>query len=283
MDTTLLKKIPLFSALDEAALSELKAYLKETTFPQNETIFWMDEKGDELFIVINGKVRISYTDDKGQELTLAVLKQGDFFGELSMIDGGLRLATARCITEVKLMTLNRASFYHFLHKHPLLSDTMLETMSARLRSNTARIHTVMNVNAELEKTKSSFQRFIDKVAKSLTSSMFLKVYIIFIIGWICLHIYLFQKKAELIDWIDKPPTFFWLSFMITLSSFLLNVLILNSQSRQAENDRIRGEIEYQVNLKAQTEVIKLQYKMDKLTDMVSSLTGEEKEEADSHL
>lgn len=282
MDTGFLKQIPLFAALDEEALEELTAYLKEEVFPPHQTIFWMDEKGDHLYIVLEGKVRISFTDDRGQEITLGILGAGGFFGELSMIDGGVHSATARCMSETKLVTLDRTSFYHFLHKHPLLVDTMLEALSLRLRSNTALIQTV-NVNNELEKTKSTFQRFTDKVAKSLTSSVFISIYIAFIIAWMVLQAFLYMRLHKPIDpdavlLVDKPPTYFFLTFIITLSSFLLNILILNSQRREADNDRIRGEIEYQVNLKAQTEVIKLQYKMDKLTEMVSALSAETKQE-----
>ena len=88
------------------------------------------------------------------------------------------------------------------------------------------------------------------------------------------QIYLFNRyEHEEITLIDKPPTFFILGFIFTLISFLFNVLILSRQRRQAEADRIRGEIEYQVNLKSQDDVMKLKLKMDKVIDLLSEVTG----------
>lgn len=278
MNVSLLKKIPLFAALDDPALEELITYLKKETFAPNHTIFWMDEKGDHLYIIISGKVQISYTDDEGHEVSLAVLAPGSFFGELSVIDGGPHSATARAIGETVLLTMERNSFYQFLDHHPQLGHSLLKVLSARLRSNTARIHKVVNVNEELEAKKTAFQHFVDKLANALTSSIFLTVYILFIAVWIGIQVYFYSKSNKgPISFSDHPPTFFILGFLITLTSFMLTILILNSQRRQAENDRIRGEIEYHVNLKSQTEVMKLQLKMDLLMEMVEQLK-EKKEE-----
>ena len=203
----------------------------------------MDERGDHLYIIQHGKVQISYIDEEGREITLAILGPDSFFGELSVIDGGPHTATARTIEETVLLTPDRASFYRFLDKHPQLGYSMMEVLAARLRSNTVRIRTVINVNEQLEAKSSSFQHFIDKLAKGLSSGLFITLYIIFIAGWIAAQIY-FYKKAhpEPIPFLDTPPTFFILGFLITLTSFLLTISIPNSQRRQAENDRIRGKL-----------------------------------------
>lgn len=278
MDINALKNIPLFSGLNQPALEDLSVHLRKETYAPNHTIFWMDERGENLYIILSGKVKISYIDDEAHEITLATLSTGSFFGELSVIDGGPHTATARTVNETVLLILDRSSFYQFLDKHPLLGYNLLKVLSLRLRSNTARIHKVVNVNDELEAKRSRFQHFIDKLAKGLTSSIFLTIYIIFIALWIAVQVYL-HKKHNLgpVNFMDTPPTFFILGFLITLTSFLLTILILNSQRRQAENDRIRGEIEYHINLKSQTEVMKLQLKMDHLVEMINELKREKEE------
>lgn len=282
MSEHLLKKIPLFSSLDDATLEELSGYLKKETYPAHHTIFWMNERGDHLYIILSGRVQICYIDEEGQEVTLSTIGAGSFFGELSMMDGGPHTATARAAEETELLTLDRSTFYRFLDKHPRLSHTLMHVLTSRLRANTVKMRTVVNVNKELEAKRTRFQRFIDNLAKSLTSSAFLTAYFLFIVVWIAAQIY-FHKKTqhEAIDFLDKPPTFFILGFLLTLTSFLLTVLILNSQRRQAENDRIRGEIEYQVNLKAQAEIMKLQLKMDQLTDLVNKLSSEKEKQEDA--
>lgn len=271
MNSHLLKNIPLFASLPSESLSELAGLLQRKTYPAHHTIFWMNEKGDRLYIIQKGSVQISYTDEEGQEIDLAVLKQGSFFGELSLIDGGPHSATARTLSETAVLTLDSASFYQFLNKHPQISYTLMEVLSLRLRNSTSKVSGLANANQQLKTEQSSFQHFIDKLATALTSSVFVTIYVFFIIGWITAQVFFYRRSHhhEPISFVDKPPTFYILGFIITLTSFLLTVLILNSQRRQAEMDRIRGEIEYQVNVKSQTEVMKLQLKMDQLINLIS--------------
>jgi CRP/FNR family transcriptional regulator, cyclic AMP receptor protein len=281
MSVDLLRSIPLFASLDHEELTGLAELLKTQVYSKHDTIFWMHEKGEHLYIVESGTVRISYTDKEGLETDLATLREGSFFGELSLIDGGPHSATARAATETVLLKLDRASFYHFLTTHQKLSYALLQVLSQRLRANTAKVGGIVNANEQLDAERSSFQMFIDRVAKGLTSGRFLSLYVLFIIVWILIQTIVYLKtQSKPVDFIDVPPTFFILGFVITLTSFLLTILILNSQRRQAQSDRIRSDIEYQVNLKSQTEIMKLQLKMDELTEMVKLNEMKQKDETD---
>jgi CRP/FNR family cyclic AMP-dependent transcriptional regulator len=280
MSVDLLRSIPLFDSLNHEELTGLAELLKRQAYSKHDTIFWMHEKGDHLYIVESGIVRISYTDKEGQETDLATLKEGSFFGELSLIDGGPHSATARAATETVLLKLDRASFYHFLTTHQKLSYALLQVLSQRLRANTAKVGGIVNANEQLDAERSSFQVFVDRLAKGLTSGSFLTVYVAFVVTWIVIQTLIYLKtQSRAVDFLDVPPTFFILGFVITLTSFLLTILILNSQRRQAESDRIRSDIEYQVNLKSQTEIMKLQLKMDELTDMVRLNEIKQKDES----
>lgn len=265
MNQHFLDRIPLFADLDTKALQELSTNLEKETIKSNQVIFWMGDNGDKLYIIQHGRVAISYIDEEGSEVNLANLHSGAFFGELSLIDGMAHTATARAVDDVTLLTLSQENFYRFIDKHPALSRTIMFVLASRLRMSTVRLQGVKNVNQEIESTTSRFQRSIDRLAKSLTSAGFLASCVVFILVWIVFQVLVFkQHHYGSISFADRPPTFFLLGFIITLTSFLLTILILTSQRRQAESDRLRGEIEYQVNLKAQSEVIKLQAKMDTL-------------------
>src|SRR6476619_2816333 len=113
MDKDFLKKVPLFYELDDEDLDKLSICLRRTTIDPQKPIFWMDEFGDSLFIIESGFVTISYTDEKGKDVTLANLKSGDFFGELSLIDKGPHTGTARASSETILLSLDRDSFNMF--------------------------------------------------------------------------------------------------------------------------------------------------------------------------
>ena len=276
MDTSFLKKIPLFTELTDDDLDELAIALNRTTIDPQKHIFWMDELGDRLFIIESGQVLISYTDEKGEDIVLSRLRPGDFFGELSLIDGGPHTATTRALTETVLLTLDRSSFYVFMEKHPRVCRTLLTVLSRRLRVSTVRLRGIININEQLEEKKSPFQRSLEKLALVVTSGTFLTLCTLFILVWILVQIFLFKKyHNEEISFLDEPPTFFILGFIFTLTSFLFTVLILSSQRRQAESDRIRGEIEYQVNLKAQADVMKLKLRMDKVILLLNQLSGKD--------
>ena len=193
MDRNFLKKIALFAELTDDDLDELASTLNRITVAPHEPIFWMDELGDCLYIIQSGQVQISYTDEKGEDIVLGRLKPGDFFGELSLIDGGPHTATARALTETVLLTLDRSSFYVFMGKHPLICRALLIVLSRRLRSSTIKLRGIININEQLEKTRSPFQQLIDRLARVVTSATFFTLCTIFIFIWIAVQIYIIQK------------------------------------------------------------------------------------------
>src|SRR5687768_14127905 len=105
MDKDLLRQVPLFAQLSNEDRQALAAMMDERQVGAHQPVFWIGERGDELFVVQHGKVRLSYPDEDGKEVTVAVLGPGAFFGEISLLDGGPRTATARTETDAGLMVL----------------------------------------------------------------------------------------------------------------------------------------------------------------------------------
>jgi uncharacterized membrane protein len=272
-DHELLRNIPLFSKLTDQERTALASRLKGRAMPANEPIFWIGERGDEMFIVQHGKVRLSYTDEAGSDVTLAVLAPGAFFGDLSLLDGGPRTATARAQTDATLLSLDRHGFYDFIEKHPSAAIHMIATLGQRNRDTLDKLRGVRNVNEQVEQTTTSFHRLVDRAASIAATGKFLFGTLSFVAIWIVIQTVLTMRyRPELIKAsgfpVDSPPYFFWLGFMASLISFLLTVFVLNSQRRHSERDRIRADMEYQVNLKAQLEVMQLHQKIDRLTALV---------------
>jgi CRP/FNR family transcriptional regulator, cyclic AMP receptor protein len=260
-----LREIPLFATLNPEELEDLLKKLKKEIYPANTPIFWMDEPGDKLFVVEKGEVRISQTDKDGKEHTLAIQGERTFFGELSLLDGGPHTATARTINETILLTIDRVTFYNYLDKHPDFSRTLLAVLVDRLRSNTLSMRQYTTGSYAVQHQPASFRRFVDRAARFVSSSRFFIVAIFFITCWIGFHTWYYHRiHSGIVSLADNPPTFFFLGFILTLTSFLFTILVLTSQRRSADQDRIRAEIEYQVNLKAQSEIMRLQLKMDEL-------------------
>jgi len=266
----MLRQIPLFATLNPEELEDLLKDLEREILAPNSVIFWMDETGDKFYIIEKGEVRISYSNKDGKDLTLAVQGEGTFFGELSLLDGGPHTATVRTTTETTVLTISRATFYSYLDKHPQFSRTLLAVLVDRLRKNAInmRQHMMMG-NHPPPLQKASFRRFVDKAARFVSSSRFLIFAIIFLVCWIAFQTWFYHRLHNgAVSLVDSPPTFFFLGFILTLTSFLFTILVLTSQRGLAEQDRIRADIEYQVNLKAQAEVMRLQLKMDEVLKLL---------------
>ena len=264
-----LREIPLFATLSPEELQDLLKQLKTEKYPPNTVIFWMDEPGDKLCVIEKGEVRISYTDKEGKELTLGIQGEGSFFGELSLLDNGPHTATVRAIKETTLLTIGRSTFYNYLDKHPEFSRTILAIFVDRLRTTTVNMREHMIDNYKTPQQQASFRRFVDRAARHISSSRFLIFAIIFLASWIGFQTWYYQRLHKgTVNFADTPPTFFFLGFILTLTSFLFTILVLTSQRGLAEQDRISSEIEYQVNLKAQTEIMRLHLKIDELLKLL---------------
>src|ERR1700730_9827358 len=121
MDAATLRSVPLFASLDSKATAELGEYLTIHDYPKSATIFRNGDPGDAMYLIDVGKVRISITDADGHVVTLAELGPGNFFGEMSMLDGQGRSANAIIIEDARLAKLTREDFLSFVDSDPRIA------------------------------------------------------------------------------------------------------------------------------------------------------------------
>src|SRR5258706_14651099 len=236
MTAEVLREIPLFATLNPEETNDLLKQLERQEYRPNTAIFWMDEPGDRLYIIEKGQVDISQTHKEGKERHLATLGEGAFFGELSLLDGGPHTGTARTTTETILLTIDRAAFYNYLDKHPQFSRTLLAVIVDRLRSSTNKLRHAGFENEVPSPQPASFRRFVDRAARTISSSRFLMCAMLFIAGWIIFQTwYFYHGYNGAVNFSDRPPTFFILGFLLSLSSFLFTSLVLSCQLGLAEH------------------------------------------------
>jgi uncharacterized membrane protein len=268
--------IPLFADLTDADRADLRRLFQPRLVEPNRAIVWIGETGDEFFIIEHGHVVISYPDEGGQEVTLAVLGPGHFFGELSLLDGGRRTATARAQTDVRLLVLDRSAFHGFIKKHPASAIHLLTVLGRRQRDSLDKLRGIKNANEVVQERRTPLQRFAERIASLFASEAFLVVNLIFFFGWMIFNAIRYHH-AHVNDpahyppmsLIDTPPTYFWLGFIVTVEAIILSMFVLNSQKRQAQRDAIKADLDYQVNRKAHLEIIELHEKMDRIEVMLS--------------
>jgi len=160
MDIHELKLIPLFSELTEAELADIAAIAMEQTFKKDTMILIEEEVGSTMFIILNGRVKISRISDEGREVILSILVDGDFFGEMAILDGQTRSANAVTLEETQMMVIRRDNFLQILHKYPQVAINLLKELAHRLRRSDAQIKSLSLQNA-LGRVASTLLRIAD--------------------------------------------------------------------------------------------------------------------------
>src|SRR5215213_1941793 len=254
-----LRSVPLFASLDDDAARELRSLLSDKTVPQNTRLFRQGDKGDAMYLIESGRVQITIRDNDEQEVLLAELAQGDFFGEMSIIDGRQRSADARVIEDARLAILSRDAFLSFVRTNPDVALEMLSALTDRLRrtDELLRSRVSRNVNEEQKARLTLADRSADLIAEFGGSWKFIGVSIALIIFWIIFN------SVILIRGFDPAP-YQMLNLVLAVIAGMQAPIIMMSQNRQGEKDRLRADLDYRVNLKNELSLAEMLRRLDVL-------------------
>jgi CRP/FNR family transcriptional regulator, cyclic AMP receptor protein len=254
-----LRSVPLFASLDDDAARDLRNLLSEKTVPQNTRLFRQGDTGDAMYLIESGRVRISIRDHDKQELTLAELAQGDFFGEMSIIDGRQRSADAQVIETARLAVLSREAFLSFVRKKPDVALEMLAALTDRLRrtDELLRSRVSRNVNDEAEARLTLSDRAADMIAEFGGSWKFILISMLLIVFWIIFNTFILVKGFD-------PAPYQMLNLTLAVIAGMQAPIIMMSQNRQGGKDRLRADLDYQVNLKNELSLAEVLRRLDVL-------------------
>ena len=268
-DAALLKEVPFFQLMDEQERAALAAALEVVRVAANQPLFNYGDPGDSIYIVRSGSVEIFIKDDTGKRIILETAAAGDYFGEISLLDGGPRTASVVVTDDLEAVRLDRPDLEQFLSRYPSAALDMLTVMGRRLRSSAERLrHTASrNVNEEMEDRRTVLQKAADWIAEFSGGMPFLILNAVLFLVWIVANLNLVPGVSAF-----DPFPFGLLTMAVSLEAIFLSIFVLISQNRQAAKDRIRADIEYDVNLKAELEVAHLHEKVDQLqADLLAKL------------
>jgi uncharacterized membrane protein len=223
-----------------------------------DTLFWVGEDGQELFVVRSGRVSISVPDHGGREIVLADLGPGAVFGEIALLDGGPRTATARARSDAELLVLPRPAFEGFIERHPSIALHVMRVLGARQRETVEKLRGIRNLNEIIDERLGPWERAAQYIASMASSMPFLAVHAVTFSGWIVANVA--AGPAAAID----PFPFPFLCFWSSTEAIFLSLFILVAQDHQSRKDRARTELEYQAALKVQVEMMQLHRKLDRL-------------------
>lgn len=279
-----LSRIPLFKRLTPEELERLAEEVDQVDYKAGDVIFNERDKGDALYVVETGIVQIWVMDEDVKPVTLAELKPGEFFGELAVLDRGERSTSATALEDTHLHRLSSDDFQQFLMEHPDCAIDVICEIGARMRQTNMLVsqRITRNVNQEMEDRSTIGQKVADQVASFGGSWSFIFIYggalLLWIIGntFILAH---YGRGADGAQW--DPYPYILLNLMLSMTAAMQAPVIMMSQNRAAEKDRLAAEQDFKVNLKSELMLEELMRKsrereamFDKLMETIASLREE---------
>jgi len=257
----LLTDVPLLRTLDAAERAVLAAQASERTWPAGTRIFHRGDPGDSFYVVSEGRVELSIDSTTGERRLLGTAGPGEFFGELSLLDGGARSADAVAAEATRAVEIDRADLAELFRLHPTAALDVLAVTGKRLReTNLALVSsTGTSPNQEVEDRSTPVQRVADGLAEFSGSISFLVLHAVAFAVWVAWNL----NAIPFLRAFDPFP-FGLLTLVTSLEAIFLSCFVLISQERQAAKDRIRSEVEFAANIKASLEVTQLHTKLDRL-------------------
>ena len=254
-----IRSVPLFSSLDDRSAEELRSLLTASEISSGTQLFRKGDVGDAMYLIESGRVRISIRDEDAKEVTLAELAQGDFFGEMALIDGRRRSADATVFEDARFSVLSRKDFLTFVRSSPDVALEMLSSLSDRLRrtDELLRGRVSRNANEEEEARATVSDRAADRIAAFGGSWKFIVVTMVLIFVWIVLNSYVLMTAF------DENP-YQLLGLILSVIAGLQAPIIMMSQNRQSGKDRLRADLDYRVNLKNELSLNEVLRRLDVL-------------------
>jgi uncharacterized membrane protein len=256
-----LRTVPLFASLDDEAAGALRSLLEEQRAPAGSVLFSAGDAGDAMYLIEAGRVRIHIRDADGHDVTLAELGRGDFFGEMAILDGKPRSAQATVTEDVLLSVLARGDFLAFVRRNPDVALKMMTAITNRLRrtDDLLRVRVSRNLNEEEAARLTVSDRLADSMAEFGGSWKFIILTLLLLAFWIPLNTW-YLSAASRFD----PSPYDLLALFLGVVAGLQVPIIMMSQNRQEEKDRLRADLDYQVNLKNELAIAEVLRRLDVL-------------------
>ncbi len=254
----LLAEVPLFALLSDADRSVLAGQIDVERHKAGHTLFDYGDPGDSMMVVVKGEVELFVKNKTGERTLLETVTPGELFGEITLLDEGPRTATASCKTDVELLVVDRHDLDELFRINPSSALTLLAATGRRLRATATFIRNTAtrNENEIVEDKRTSVMKAADWIADFSGSIPFLVLHVGIFFIWIILNVHVLPFGNF------DPFPFGLLTMVVSLEAIILSVFVLLSQNRQIERERVRADIEYDVNLKAELQIQQLHEKLD---------------------
>jgi CRP/FNR family cyclic AMP-dependent transcriptional regulator len=261
-----LKNIPLFALLDDEETSVLAGQVDLKTFAPRERIYKVGDQGSAAYVVLSGSVSVFTVDDDHQEVVVDEPGSGEFFGLASMLEKTPHQTNAMSIGECQCLEVSRDDIEILLSRKPMAGMDLLTTLGRQLHSTQQLVRGRANRNSNelIEKEATTGERIADHVARFGGSWTFIITFAILLSTYTAVNV-LLDKKA----W--DPYPFILLNLFLSMLAAVQAPVIMMSQNRQDTRDRLRADLDFDVNRRAESEVQGVSEKMSMLDQKLDDI------------
>lgn len=262
----LLKNVPLFALLDDEEAAVLASQVELKTFALRERIYKIGDPGGQAYVMVSGKVQVSTVDEDQQEVVVDEPVAGEFFGFASMLEQTAHQTNAMAIAETACLEVSRADIAVLLERKPMAGMDLLTTLGHQFHAaqEMMRLRASRNPNEVIERESTLGERIADSVARFGGSWSFINSFAVVLIIYTLINIIL-DKKA----W--DPYPFILLNLFLSMLAAIQAPVIMMSQNRQDTKDRLRGELDFEVNRRAESEIQGLSRKLNLLDEKIDDV------------
>jgi CRP/FNR family cyclic AMP-dependent transcriptional regulator len=281
-DPGMLKQVPLFALLDDDELCVLAAQVELKTFAPRQRIYKAGDPGGLSYVIVTGKVRITTVDEDHQEVIVDEPQNGEFFGFASMIDLTAHQTSAIAVEATSCIEVSRDDIAILLQRKPHAGMDLLAVLGRQFHASQqlVRLRALRNPNDVIEEKETFPQRIADAVARLGGSWTFIISFGAAIIIYTALNVMLHTAAWD-------PYPFILLNLFLSMLAAIQAPVIMMSQNRQDMKDRVRGELDFAVNRRAESEIQNLSQKLiqmeEKIDDLQDLLRGKENHEANGRV
>jgi uncharacterized membrane protein len=261
-----LRAVPLFSLLDEDELAVLACQVEVKTFAPRQRIYKIGDCGGHAYVMVSGKVRVTTVDEDHQEVVVDEPTHGEFFGFASMLEQTAHQTNATALEDTVCIEVDRRDIGVLIERKPHAGMDMLTVLGRQFHASQqlVRVRASRNPNEVIEEDATFGERIADAVARFGGSWSFIITCLILLVAYVTTNVILRSKSWD-------PYPFILLNLFLSMLAAIQAPVIMMSQNRQDTKDRVRGELDFDVNRRAEKEIQAVTHKLNVLDDKMGDV------------
>ena len=265
---SVLKEVPLFALLDQDEMNVLAGQVELKSFAARHRIYRIGDPGEHAYVLLSGRVQVTTVDDDQQDVLVDEPARGQFFGFASMLEKTPHQTNAAALDDTTCLEVSREDIFHLLQQKPHAGMDMLSVLGHQIHAaqQLVRVRAARNPNDRIESESTFGERIADAVAAFGGSWTFILTFLAILVVYTGTNVVLGNSAWD-------PYPFILLNLFLSMLAALQAPVIMMSQNRQDMKDRLRGELDFEVNRRAETEIQALARKMNLVVDKLDDLEG----------